>query len=270
MVKFLFWNIGRKPIESVVAKIAKSREIDVLILAECDISPALMLQTLNKESTEFEYSYSSQCEKITIYTRFSSQFIKPIFETGRWSIRKLTLPLRTEILLAAVHMPDKQNHSAESQAYETSELAREIRQTEQQVGYARTVIVGDFNMDPFEHGLFAAAGLNAVMTKEIARRELRTVQGRKYSFFYNPMWGHFGDRTAGPAGTYYYHRAEHATLFWHMFDQVLLRPDLIDFFCDEELEILTGDGDASFLSAKGLPDVRIASDHLPLLFSLNL
>lgn len=125
-------------------------------------------------------------------------------------------------------------------------------------------------MNPFEEGVFAAAGLNAVMTKEVARRVARTIQGRRYSFFYNPMWGHFGDRTEGPPGTYYYDRAEHATLFWHMFDQVLLRPDVIDLFCDQELRILTDDGDISFLSTNGLPNATTASDHLPILFSLDL
>lgn len=270
MVKFLFWNIDKKPLETVIANIARVHEIDVLILAECDISLTTMLYALNRDSTEYQFSADTKCEKLAIYTRFSTQFIEPLSETGRWSIRRLALPLRTEILLAAAHMPDKQNHTAESQAYESAELARDIKRVEEQVGHARTVLVGDLNMDPFEGGVYAAAGLNAAMTKEIARRETRTVQGRQYDFFYNPMWGHFGDRTVGPPGTYYYHRAEHTTLFWHMFDQVLLRPELVDHFCDEELEILTSDENIPFLSAKGLPDAKIVSDHLPLLFALNL
>ncbi len=270
MVKFLFWNIGKKPLEAIITNLALAHEIDVLILAECDISVASMLKMLNRESVLYEFAHNSQCPKLAIYTRFPNQFIQPLFETGRWSIRRLSLPLRTDILVAAAHLPDKQSHSAESQAYESAELARSIKSVEEQVGHARTIVIGDFNMDPFEGGVYAAAGLNAAMTKEIARRESRTVQGRQYDFFYNPMWGHFGDQTVGPPGTYYYHRAEHTTLFWHMFDQVLLRPELVDHFRDNELEILTSDGNISFLSAKGLPDAKIASDHLPLLFSLNL
>ncbi len=242
----------------------------MLVLAECEIPIAVMLKTLNRESVEYEFAHNTQCQKLTVYTRFSNQFMQPLSETGRWSIRRLALPLRTEILLAMAHLPDRQNHSTESQAYEAAELARDIKRVEEQVGHARTVVIGDFNMDPFETGIYAAAGLNAAMTKEIAMRESRIVQGRQYNFFYNPMWRHFGDRTGRPPGTYYYHKAEHTTLFWHMFDQVLLRPELVDKLYDEELEILTSDGQVSFLSAKGLPDAKIASDHLPLMFSLKL
>lgn len=229
-----------------------------------------MLRTLNEEGrAEFHFT-DSQCERVSIYTRFSRGFIKPIFETGRLTIRRLMLPLKTEILLAAVHLPSKLYWTGESQGFECTELARNIREVEDQVGHARTVLVGDFNLNPFEEGIYAAAGLNAVMTREVATRGTRTVQERPYPFFYNPMWGHFGDRTEGPPGTYYYDRAEHATLFWNMFDQLLLRPELLSLFQDSGLRILDKSGDVSLLSAKGLPHATVASDHLPILFALNL
>jgi hypothetical protein len=50
---------------------------------------------------------------------------------------------------------------------------------------------------------------------------------------------------------------------------VLLRPDLLPYFDNESLEILTSDGEQSLLSANGLPDTSVASDHLPLVFGLN-
>ncbi len=51
---------------------------------------------------------------------------------------------------------------------------------------------------------------------------------------------------------------------------VLLRPDLMDRFPSEELRILTEDGDSSLLSPSGLPDKAAGSDHLPVLFKLDL
>lgn len=81
------------------------------------------------------------------------------------------------------------------------------------------------------------------------------------------MWSLFGDGSPGPAGTYYYHNAQHTEYFWNMFDQVLIRPELLDSFKNEDLEIIDSDGSRSFLSANGLP---IASDHLPVFFRLNL
>ena len=216
------------------------------------------------------YFPRSNCRSISIYTRFSDASIQASHESDRITIRRLTLPARTGILLAGVHMPSKLYWSEHSQAIECTNLRRLIQKEEQRSGHSRTVLVGDFNMNPFENGVAGAAGLHAVMTKQIASKKRRTVLGEQYPFFYNPMWSCFADRTAGPPGTHYYERAEHVCCFWNVFDQVLLRPDLMDRFPSEELRILTEDGDSSLLSPSGLPDKAAGSDHLPVLFKLDL
>lgn len=125
-------------------------------------------------------------------------------------------------------------------------------------------------MDPFEDGVIQANGLHAARTRRLAQRESRIVQGREWPFFYNPMWGHLGDCQGGPPGTYYYESAEHVTMFWHAFDQVLIRPHLLPIFRNETLQVLTDDGTVSFLGGRGTPDPKVASDHLPIVFSLDL
>jgi hypothetical protein len=55
-----------------------------------------------------------------------------------------------------------------------------------------------------------------------------------------------------------------------MFDQVLLRPDLLPAFKNQELKVLVTDGTTSFLRDNGLPDRDAVSDHLPLLFRLHI
>jgi hypothetical protein len=83
------------------------------------------------------------------------------------------------------------------------------------------------------------------------------------------MWGFFGDRTAGPSGTYYHRSANVAELFWHVFDQVLVRPVLMDLLHD--LAILdTIDGERLLTHPAGLPRDTEFSDHLPLAFRLKL
>ena len=84
------------------------------------------------------------------------------------------------------------------------------------------------------------------------------------------MWNRFGDNTGGPPGTYYYERSEHLCYFWNIFDQVLVRPDLLNLFPNQELSILSDIGGETLLSPKGLPDKAIGSDHLPVLFKLDL
>jgi hypothetical protein len=58
--------------------------------------------------------------------------------------------------------------------------------------------------------------------------------------------------------------------FWHTFDQVLIRPDLIDSFDETKLQVLTACCGMQFLRGSGIPDDSRASDHLPLLFDLEI
>ena len=96
------------------------------------------------------------------------------------------------------------------------------------------------------------------------------MQGRSYPFFYNPMWGHLGDWSDRPPGSYYYERAEHVSYFWNIFDQVLIRPKLLERFRSDELRIVDQAGDISLRTADGRPDHDTGSDHFPLLFRLDL
>lgn len=271
MSTFLFWNLNKKRLERLVADLAEHHEVDVLILTECEVPTHVMLEALNLgDSPMFHEGTSSECTEIVIYTRFPSEFLQKRFDSARLTIRQLTLPGKDEILLAAVHHPSKLHWNDASQTAECYELSSNIRRTEEEAGHRRTVLVGDFNMNPFEDGIVAANGLNAVMDRRVAARATRTVQAREYPFFYNPMWGHFGDAIDSPSGTFYYGSSEQVAYFWNMFDQVLIRPELLSIFRNEGLKILSDSSDGSFLTLNGLPDNSVASDHLPIRFRLDL
>ena len=75
-------------------------------------------------------------------------------------------------------------------------------------------------------------------------------------------------REAG--GEYHYVKSVHKNFFWNMFDQVLIRPELLSSFSHDSLQILTAIGNTSLLSKNGRPNLKVASDHLPLLFTLQL
>ena len=84
------------------------------------------------------------------------------------------------------------------------------------------------------------------------------------------MWAHFGDRPNRPPGTFYSARSTPLSYFWNIFDQVLIRPALLDAFEDDRLQILTTSGQSPLVDATGRPHKRIGSDHLPILFQLRL
>jgi len=268
MVNFLFWNINNNHSADIIAKIAKKHEIDIIMLCECKSKSADVLDKLNVHDAAF-YPTNGLNKKIKVFTKFSNKFIKPIYENRRLTIRHVSLPSRIDIILAVVHFPDMRNHNAESQFAESINLGNTIRDQEKKIGHSRTLLVGDLNMNPFDPGVVAANGLHAVMTRSIANKGSRIVQETKYPFFYNPMWSLFGDGTRCTPGTYYYYHSEQVTLFWNIFDQVLIRPELLDKFNIHDVHIIDSDGDASLLSSDGSPNKSI-SDHLPILFKINL
>jgi hypothetical protein len=268
MPNFLFWNVSGNPVQQLITQIAFSNEVDVLILAECDIDPVSLTQALNQKAPVYAFA-PGQCKKLLFFTRFSSAFLKATYETSRISIRRLNLPGRNELIIVGAHLPSKMQFSGDSQVTECSDLSSLIKQQEGFAGHSRTVVLGDLHVNPFESGMVGTGGLHAVMSREVASKGQRVVQEKQYAFFYNPMWGHFGDRTDEPAGTYYYEKAEHVNYFWNIFDQVLLRPDVLHGFDTDGLRIVTRVGAQSLLDQNGKPDKKNASDHLPVLLTLR-
>lgn len=245
-------------------------DVDLLILAENRTPTDLVLQALNPQQETYQTLRFTMCTKITVFTRFHPSFLRPTVESDRILICRLDLPGRAEILLAMAHLPSKANADEMSQVFECQQLSESVNEAETKAGHRRTIIVGDLNVNPFERAVVGAMGLHAVMAKNIALRNSRRVQNKEYCFFYNPMWRHFGERADGPPGSYYYGSAGHVSYFWNIFDQVLIRPELIKCFPDDELRILTSVGTVALLGRSGQPNTQLGSDHLPILFKLDI
>ena len=268
MAKFLFWNLNQRAIPGFVRTVAREHDVDVLILAECRISTAELLEALNESSSDYQYAWGN-CNHLVFFTRFDAKRMKPLLESNRVSIRRLQMQKGESLLIAGAHLPSKVNYSDYSQIFESVNLARMINEVEAQEGHQRTVVLGDLNMNPFEIGMIGArGGLHAVMSRRVAARESRIVQKEKCTFFYNPMWNHLGD-SGKAGGTFYFENGEPVCYFWNMFDQVLLRPDLLTGFEPEQVRIVTEVGRVSLLEDDGRPDKTLASDHLPVLLELK-
>lgn len=269
-MKFLFWNIADKPLSGSVARIADAERADIVILAEAQNQFIGIFRDLNCiGDARFLPVESSNCERIIIFVRFDLSFVSVRYDEPRATIQHYTLPGQNSFLLAAVHIPSKLYTDSQEQQELCEDFAVRIKSVEDEIGHTRTLLVGDLNQNPFEPGIITAKGLHGVMTKDIARRGERRYNRKSYRMFYNPMWGRVGDATPGPPGTFFFNRYRNSELFWHMFDQVLLRPDLMDSFSVASLRILDSDGITSLLNHNGIPSKTFASDHLPLVFELT-
>lgn len=271
MATFLFWNINRRPLLHQVATLCHEHRVDVLILAESGLSTEELREVLNSgQRSQFRVPSFAPLSRLSFFIRYPRRSLKPVYDDGHVAIRRLVPPVGFEILIVAVHLPSKLYYTETDQTLNSPLVARAIERAEAKFGHTRTVVVGDFNMNPFESGIVGATGFHAVSDRKTALRGERTVQGKQYRFFYNPMWGRLGDTSQGPPGTYHFNTSNYVNFFWNTFDQVLIRPELLEFFPDERLAVLSKVKEQSLLSSTGIPDTAHGSDHLPLLFAVDI
>jgi len=264
----MFWNLGKQRLEATVARLVVLHRIDVLALAECTIDDSVFLRDVDRLGGE-GYRGVATASTLRLYVRASLRELALVLEGHRYTIRQLELEDGVPILFAAAHLPSKAKWSPASIAQECVALSRAVRRAEREKGHRRSLLAGDLNLNPYEDGLIAAGALHAVPTRTLAAERSRRVQGVSYPMFYNPMWNFFGDETPGPPGTFFRRASEHVGEFWNMYDQVLVRLDLLSRFDTSQLRILVDDGAVPFHTPHGRPSISLASDHFPIVFGLN-
>ncbi|MCK5617027.1 hypothetical protein KAR91_84980, partial [Candidatus Pacearchaeota archaeon] len=199
------------------------------------------------------------------FCKNSNLGISEIHSGIRASFRKCKIGSHTAMLVL-VHGADIRNNSATARQEDAIDLAREIRDTQKLKNIKKTILLGDFNMNPYESGMNMASGFNAMMTKACIQNKIRKCRKKEYDFYYNPMWSLLGDSADDPSGTYYY-QGRQGYYGWNMLDQVLVHHAAIPLY--HNVKILTKAGDTSLKNRKGRPDSKKISDHFPILLELK-
>jgi exonuclease III len=262
----VFWNLKRKDLTSLVCDLAGATDTDILVLNECIVPIRKTLRVLRQSvDRRFFVPASNSEERFHCFCRNTAFDLSEVHKGFRTSVRKLMLE-PGEMLLGFVHGVDIRNYDQEVRQSLAQGLADEIRFVKSQRGHNRLVLIGDFNMNPYDRAMNLAMGLNAMMTKSCIASGQRTFAGKKYDFYYNPMWSLFGDGSDGPAGTFY-DMSNQGPYGWSMLDQVVINYSVVHKF--ESVQILTHAGRTCLTDAKGRPDANNASDHLPILVNLK-
>jgi hypothetical protein len=269
MATFLFWNISKNNLIGDIVTLCHENEVDVLVLAESEIKEIELLKALNTAQPAKFINPSNPSSYLSFFFKYPIKSIQNVTDDRRISIYQIYPPSsHVRILLVALHLPSKLYGIDDDQTYRAIRVIQTIQDAEVKMGHTNTLVIGDFNMNPFENGLVSADGFHAVMDQQTARQQSRVVDGQQKAFFYNPMWGRMGDMSVGPPGTYYY-QGSYVSYFWNTFDQILLRPNLLDYFSDKQLHVISKIGDKNLLDENGRIDKSI-SDHLPIMITLQL
>jgi hypothetical protein len=281
-LKCLFWNLQKKDLKHQIRLLLDEHKIDIAVFAECQGKKLIDRETYIKDLSEFLSSGTETKYDALINPQGYVKFLMrhglsfstnvSIQDKERISALPLHMPSGKTLLLIGAHLPDQRNNKPLEQTIYVTDVRRDIEDLEKYYQTEHTVLVGDLNMNPFDSGVISAGTLHAVMNRKVAAKGKRTHNKKEYRFFYNPMWRYFANSTDEIQGSYYYGQGT-SCYFWNIFDQALVRPQLLDHFMDLEVKILSKVGDVSLTTDKGVPKGASKSenfsDHLPIVFSLH-
>jgi hypothetical protein len=270
IMKIVFWNINKENLASHLELLAQEVNPDILFLAESQMSIAQILTALNEQKANYFYNSDPICTKILMFSKFHDKYVQPTTSNLRYTVRVIDVPTYPKFNLMSLHFQSKVHWDVHDQAAHSMELNSTINGFETKTGSKMTLVIGDFNMNPFDYGMVQTTGLHSVMSKDVALKKSRIVDGKEYPFFYNPMWSFFGDHGKGNVnGTIYNTLSKPINYFWNIFDQVLIRPDLIPHINEDELEIISQlNKNVSLLKKSNIIDDSI-SDHLPISITIK-
>lgn len=268
-MRILFWNINKSmEAASILPQLLEENDVDILLIAEGGaIFPAiykLIGSVGNKKYFPDSIRANPRLDWFSTYQWLDKSHI---FDGAGISIKEFYPPVGESVLIAGMHSPSLLHRSPDDLNELMRRNAQFVREAEEKIEHKRTVVVGDFNLNPHERGLISSESFHATMDKNQALKGSRTVNGQARDYFYNPMWSIYGSEKNGILGTYRYHSSSSVELFWHCFDQVLLRPSLIPRM-RENAVVLISEIDGKPLYNRNKNKIEF-SDHLPILLNLK-
>ena len=259
-MKILFWNLNNNSNEKWVAEIIREKDVDIAIFAEY-------------QSTSFENVLSDLdniynwhdgfggCEKVTLLCKNN---IKTVVrrEQNRYTVYSCSAGDFTYNVVG-LHLPAPPSSDANTRKLVIRDIVCDINEQEKASNNRCTIVIGDFNCNPFDEEIIQKDSFNAVLYKQLINKQEAVIfGGKKFRRFYNPII-HFLSEDTNTYGSLYYSSGS-ASLYWNSFDQILVRKGLVDSI-ESFAYLKTINGKSLLEDVK--PKAAI-SDHLPLLVSI--
>lgn len=242
---------------------------DVLTLAECQ---SLDCQALINSL----YSFGQNWKLIEICARGDTKVlakqsicIMPHAEEKHYSVYKINSDTDLQLLII-LHLPSAMHLEECARNRIAENISRILQKIEEELFASKTfksIIVGDFNLQPYSEGVAGVDGFNATKSMTKALQNTRLVDGENKYFYFNPVWKLMGENKL-VQGTYYNSSdSQRKSIYWYSFDEVLIRPYFIKSFNWNYFDIIEKTTSHNFVPNTTI-DKEKYSDHLPLKFEI--
>lgn len=258
-MKIVFWNIKQNKNRQLIIDLVARIEPDIFFLAEC---PESLVETFGCRFQALK-ARVNDTPKVRGFVASNAMKCRLIQEISDRFFVYHVLWEDKEVFLGVVHLLSKLYADTGAQKSEVQKYMWEIRSLEKERNSKNTILIGDFNMNPFDPGMVYPHAFNSVCSKMIAAKKSRTYERVVYDYFYNPSWTNYAGLGNEIYGTYYHRCCRPGGFHWNNFDQALLRPDVLENF------------DCRFSVLHNLFDYDLHkqnkdfSDHYPILLELK-
>ena len=261
MLNILFWSLNKNKLENYIVDCIIENEIDIAVFAEFS---EIDFTSLEKKMGG-KYRYITEIEddvKLALFAEESLN-IKKIQTRCRYNIYEVETNFK-KYILTGVHLQDRRNFDADDRKETIEKIVNDIENTEKSYQCDNSIVIGDFNANPYDKEITSAYYFNAVLFKKLIDRDEYTkhhVDNKKR--FYNPILQYISEDT-GMYGSYY-DTSESSTPYWYCLDQILVRKKLVNSI--RNVSYLKKIKSEQLMGEVG-PRKSI-SDHLPLVVRLE-
>lgn len=271
LIQILFWNLRGKDL---------SEEINILVEGQSRPHLIVLAETTQKSRKEINSvlltkGYTSRTQmggkvRVAIFDKLDPPAIDYLKEDQRFTC--IVYNINDEkLMIVGVHLDSPVSYPDATDRYvRAADYSTIIEQMEKTWGIKKTLLIGDFNMNPFDKGMVSELSFKATHCKQTAQTE----KGNK-RYFFNPSWRLFSNdltqENGQPPGTIHYvpHNKDTNVDYWHVFDQVLIRSELISNLSNS-FEVITKIESINLLNQDMVPDRELYSDHLPIKYQIEI
>lgn len=258
----MFWNLKRNAIEDYVVDCIAENNVDIAIFSEFSGIDFDKIEVgLGRMYTRILGTGADA--KVTVLSKTTIS-VSCMQQEKRYNIYRIKTALK-DYFLVGIHLEDRRNYEVDDRIDTIKRLISDIEKTEGLFMCNNTIIIGDFNANPYDKELLSCYAFNAVLFKKIIdKNEFSNWKGDKIRRFYNPIIHYLSENTE-MYGSFYYDK-KNDTSYWLCLDQVLVRKKLVDNITN--VQYLKKAGDRDLLKKTRVPNEKI-SDHLPLLVNIQ-
>lgn len=282
MIKVLFWNIENAYNKGRLEFLNESTNLfDIIILAE---APSVYINGRIK-GYSLTNGINLGANYIKVFKRDSVSDFKLKHKTtlfrNRVTVMELLIDHKNPILLFCVHLKSKVNNDNKTQLLTNILGSSEIHKLHE-ANNKSSIIIGDFNHNPFETIMMSVDGFNSIPNKTLIEHlQHRSLYYKPKDLFFNPMWRFLGQEKCN--GTFFYKEKFHKNsddLHWNVLDQVIISKDIMDSMDSNQVNIITEYKNSStqkvvyFANEIFYPVHKTyinpeTSDHLPISFTIE-